>query len=244
MKTHIKYYNVKRKYQRVQNALKVDLIRATTTFLFILALYLFGTNTLAAQSDKKQTPSFDIEKYEDNENATILSVSETMIRLATKMAKGAINATRQNTDTTCAKMSAYVNGKEVKKINKITNAIKKIDLISTDDKKLWATIKSDLKKHIKKHKSQKIIASKTKQSRLKVYTISGNQNKINALLVDIESKEDENTLLQVLGDGMEIEEIVNMAKNTNISGASFLMKLDEKNIVNMGDQKTACKKIK
>ena len=62
--------------------------------------------------------------------------------------------------------------------------------------------------------------------------------------MDIESKEDENTLLQVLGDGMEIEEIVNMAKNTNISGASFLMKLDEKNIVNMGDQKTACKKIK
>ena len=243
MKTHIKYYSVKRKYQRVQNALKVDLIRATTTLLFILALYLFATNTLTAQSGKKQTPSFDIEKYEDNEDAMIVSVSETMIRLATKMAKVAMKATRQNIDTTDAKMSAYVNGKELKKINEITNAIKKIDVISTDDKKLWATIESDLKKYIKKHKAQKIIARKTKEYAMKVYTISGNQNKINALLMDVEPKEDENTLLQVLGDDMEIEEIVNMAKSTNISGASFLIKLDEKNIVNMGAQKTASKKI-
>uniref|UniRef100_A0A2B4R8R8 DNA mismatch repair protein MutL n=1 Tax=Stylophora pistillata TaxID=50429 RepID=A0A2B4R8R8_STYPI len=164
-----------------------------------------------------------------------------MIRLATEIAK--ISMKEQNADKKDAKMSVYVNGKEIKKIDEITNAIKKIDVISTDDKKLWAIIKSDFKKYIKKHKAQKIIANKTKESDVKVYTVNGDKDKIKVLLMNVEPTNDENTVLQVLGDDMEIKEIIKMAKATNISGAPFLIKLGEKHILDIDTKKQHPKKI-
>ena len=208
MKSTIKYYQVEQKQQKIERAFKVELIRVFTTFLFVAILYLCSTNSVFAQNTSQKECFFDFEKYEDHPEVSFVTVSETMMRLASQIIEGDEKGQKDG-------------------IQDIPKMIKSLDVIYTQDKELWTTIKADLKKCVKVSKAETMLNYKDSKGNVRVYIVKNDtfKNKIDALFMRAEEKDGDNVFLQMLGKNMDLDQIINIVKNSQIEGMDKFLKL-------------------